>query len=197
MQFTKGSQVGCALALATTLSLLSNANADHHESTTEPGFHSLFNGKDLEGWYADVPAADKNPEIKPSFIVREGKLVSMGKPLGHLISKKSYKDYRFYGVDSEAHIGVRGHRLDEPADLVEPEPERDRRDDRVVLVADGTLYTEKFDHAPDDPVAAGHREITERLRRVHPTSGVRDLYHWEPGTRNLRGSCTERARPPG
>ncbi len=55
---------------------------------------SLFNGKNLEGWYPDVPEADKKPDIRPSFIVRDGKLVSMGRPLGHLISKKSYKDYR-------------------------------------------------------------------------------------------------------
>jgi len=55
---------------------------------------SLFNGKDLSGWHADVPDADKNPEIKPSFIVRDGKLVSMGKPLGHLITDKDYANYR-------------------------------------------------------------------------------------------------------
>ncbi len=55
---------------------------------------SLFNGKNLNGWYADVPDADKNPSIRPSFIVRDGKLVSMGVPRGHLITKKSFKDYR-------------------------------------------------------------------------------------------------------
>ena len=25
----------------------------------------LFNGKDLKGWHSDVPAADKDPKIKP------------------------------------------------------------------------------------------------------------------------------------
>ena len=55
---------------------------------------SLFNGKNLEGWYADVPDADNNSDVKPSFLVRNGKLVSMGVPRGHLISKNSYKDYR-------------------------------------------------------------------------------------------------------
>src|SRR5687767_1001739 len=49
---------------------------------------ALFNGKDLAGWTADVPEADKNPDIKPSFIVRDGKLVSLGKPLGHLVTDK-------------------------------------------------------------------------------------------------------------
>ena len=55
---------------------------------------SLFNGKDLSGWKADDPDADEKPDIQPSFIVRDEKLVSLGKPLGHLISEKSYENYR-------------------------------------------------------------------------------------------------------
>ena len=55
---------------------------------------SLFNGKDLSGWHADVPAADKKPDIGPSFIVRDGLLVSLGKPAGHLITDKEYGDYK-------------------------------------------------------------------------------------------------------
>ena len=54
----------------------------------------LFNGKDLKGWHSDVPAADKNPDIKPSFIARDGMLVSLGKPGGHLITDASYENYR-------------------------------------------------------------------------------------------------------
>lgn len=55
---------------------------------------SLFNGLDLAGWTADVPAADNNPSIRPSFVVRDGLLVSMGKPEGHLITDKTYSNYR-------------------------------------------------------------------------------------------------------
>ncbi|MFD0893395.1 DUF1080 domain-containing protein [Luteolibacter ambystomatis] len=55
---------------------------------------SLFNGKDLTGWHADVPAADKDPKIAPSFIVRDGMLVSLGKPGGHLITDKEYSNYK-------------------------------------------------------------------------------------------------------
>ncbi len=54
---------------------------------------SLFNGKDLTGWTADVPAADEGP-VPPSFIVRDGLLVSMGEPRGHLISDQSFSSYR-------------------------------------------------------------------------------------------------------
>lgn len=54
----------------------------------------LFNGKDLAGWTVDVPEADKKPDLEPSFIVRDGLLVSLGKPLGHLVTEKEYSDYR-------------------------------------------------------------------------------------------------------
>ena len=55
---------------------------------------TLFNGKDLTGWHADVPSADRKPDAKPSFIVRDGLLVSMGEPRGHLITDVSYQEYR-------------------------------------------------------------------------------------------------------
>ncbi|WP_193214261.1 3-keto-disaccharide hydrolase [Luteolibacter marinus] len=55
---------------------------------------ALFNGKDLSGWTADVPDADKKPDIAPSFIVRDGLLVSLGKPLGHLVTDEEYANYR-------------------------------------------------------------------------------------------------------
>ena len=54
----------------------------------------LFTGKDLAGWTADVPEADKKPDLQPSFVVRDGKLVSLGKPLGHLVTEKEYSDYK-------------------------------------------------------------------------------------------------------
>lgn len=76
---------------------------------------SLFNGKDLSGWTMDIPARDKaGPEdeaiIKngiitidthtaewwksvPSFIVRDGLLVSLGMQGGHLITDKEFSDY--------------------------------------------------------------------------------------------------------
>jgi hypothetical protein len=54
----------------------------------------LFNGKDLSGWEADVPAKDKDPNAPASFVVRDGMLVSKGKPEGHLVSTTAYRDYR-------------------------------------------------------------------------------------------------------
>jgi 3-keto-disaccharide hydrolase len=55
---------------------------------------SLFNGKDLAGWHADVPAADSNVRVRSPFIVRNGMLVSLGEPRGHLITDSVYRDYR-------------------------------------------------------------------------------------------------------
>lgn len=55
---------------------------------------SLFNGKDLSGWHIDVPEMDTNPDARNPFVVREGMLVSLGTPGGHLISDSIYRDYR-------------------------------------------------------------------------------------------------------
>ena len=54
----------------------------------------LFNGRDLTGWKADVPAKDANPHAPDSFIVRNGTLVSLGEPRGHLLTETAYRDYR-------------------------------------------------------------------------------------------------------
>jgi hypothetical protein len=54
----------------------------------------LFNGKNLKGWHTDVPDMDKDPSIKSPFIIRDKKLVSLGKPNGHLITDKVFENYR-------------------------------------------------------------------------------------------------------
>jgi hypothetical protein len=80
-------------------------------ATAEP--KSLFNGKDLTGWHVDVPATDKDKNLPPSFIVRDGKLVSMGKPGGHLITDAEYSDYKlvveYRFVDKAGNCGVLVH----------------------------------------------------------------------------------------
>ena len=55
---------------------------------------SLFNGTDLSGWHIDVPAMDENPDTLNPFIVRDGMLISLGKPRGHLITDSVYQDFR-------------------------------------------------------------------------------------------------------
>ena len=64
---------------------------------------SLFNGKDLTGWHIDVPDLQKDSSLRVPFIVRNGLLVSLGTPQGHLITDAIYEnytlelDYRFAG----------------------------------------------------------------------------------------------------
>lgn len=55
---------------------------------------SLFNGRDLTGWHMDVPELDIDRSARIPFIVRDGMLVSLGTPNGHLITDKTYQDYR-------------------------------------------------------------------------------------------------------
>jgi hypothetical protein len=62
-------------------------------STSDRSVH-LFDGASLAGWTADIPAKDKNPATPDAFLVRDGKLVSLGEPRGHLVSQGRYRDYR-------------------------------------------------------------------------------------------------------
>jgi hypothetical protein len=61
---------------------------------TEQKPQSLFNGSDLSGWHVDVPAMDLNPDTLNPFIVRDGMLVSLGTPGGHLITDDVFQNYR-------------------------------------------------------------------------------------------------------
>ena len=54
----------------------------------------LFNGRDLTGWHADVPAMDEDSTLASPFLVRDGMLVSMGEPGGHLITDEVFQNYR-------------------------------------------------------------------------------------------------------
>jgi hypothetical protein len=85
--------VWCGATMKTTLRLLIFAPL-LALATASADPIALFNGKDLTGWHADVPAADKDKNIKPSFVVRDGKLVSMGVPKGHLITDKEFENYK-------------------------------------------------------------------------------------------------------
>ncbi|KAA0993108.1 3-keto-disaccharide hydrolase [Dyadobacter aurulentus] len=55
---------------------------------------ALLNGKDLKGWHVDVPEMDKDPNVKSPFLIRDGLLVSLGKPGGHLITDDQFENFR-------------------------------------------------------------------------------------------------------
>jgi len=77
--------------VAVTLLLQASA-AD--QAVTPSRVTPLFNGRDLSGWTADVPEKDTNPSARDSFIVRNGLLVSLGTPQGHLLTDRVYQNYR-------------------------------------------------------------------------------------------------------
>jgi hypothetical protein len=78
------------LALLGSLPTNGSARAAEQDSKSR----SLFSGKDLKGWHVDVPQLDKDPAAKGPFIVRDGKLVSLGNPKGHLITDDKFEKYR-------------------------------------------------------------------------------------------------------
>jgi 3-keto-disaccharide hydrolase len=55
---------------------------------------SLFNGRDLTGWHIDVPTPDSTVRLRNPFVVRNGLLVSLGEPRGHLLTDSIFRDYR-------------------------------------------------------------------------------------------------------
>jgi hypothetical protein len=55
---------------------------------------TLFNGKNLDGWHMDVPAMDEDSTLQSPFVVRDGMLVSLGEPRGHLLTDDVYSNYR-------------------------------------------------------------------------------------------------------
>ena len=55
---------------------------------------NLFNGVNLDSWHIDIPAMDTNPDTLNPFIVRDGLLVSLGAPNGHLITNNEFSNYR-------------------------------------------------------------------------------------------------------
>ena len=88
--------VGRTLAIAGSLVIAGIAPLAHPApadvQTRAP--KNLFDGKDLRGWHVDVPALDSNPRGRNPFIVRNGMLVSLGEPQGHIITDSSYRNYR-------------------------------------------------------------------------------------------------------
>lgn len=55
---------------------------------------SLFNGKDFTGWHIDVPAMEKDSSTPSPFIIRNGMMVSLAKPQGHVITDAVYENFR-------------------------------------------------------------------------------------------------------
>jgi hypothetical protein len=77
---------------ALILAIVTAACVSSRSAMQQP--QSLFNGRDLTGWDVDVPAADSNVRLRSPFVVRNGTLVSLGEPRGHLLTDSTYRNYR-------------------------------------------------------------------------------------------------------
>lgn len=55
---------------------------------------TLFNGKDLTGWYAY--AADTSVDLSKYFYVKDGTIETIGIPAGYLRTKKEFSNYRLH-----------------------------------------------------------------------------------------------------
>jgi hypothetical protein len=81
-----------ALTLVVLASVVSAAPAQDVITPTKT--IALWNGQDLSNWVADVPKKDASASVPDAFVVRDGMLVSLGEPRGHLITKQAFRDYR-------------------------------------------------------------------------------------------------------
>ena len=73
----------CIIAILISISFATNAQT-----------RSLFSFKNFDGWHIDVPAMDNNSGTKSPFILRNGLLVSLAEPQGHIITDSVYENYR-------------------------------------------------------------------------------------------------------
>jgi hypothetical protein len=95
------------LTLSLFASFIFSCQSPKEKTTT-----SLFNGKDLVGWHIDVPDMDKDSALQSPFLIRNGMLVSMGTPNGHIITDAEYEnfklevEYRFAGVPGNCGVLV-------------------------------------------------------------------------------------------
>lgn len=82
------------------------------EKALETDSMQLFDGHSLSGWHADVPEMDSNTAVRSPFLIRNGLLVSLGTPGGHLITDKVYSnyvldvEYRFAGAPGNCGVLV-------------------------------------------------------------------------------------------
>ena len=77
------------ILLLSTVFLLLSCSENKHPKT-----RSLINGTDLSGWHIDVPDMDNDPAVINPFIVRDGMLVALGEPLGHIVTNAEHENYR-------------------------------------------------------------------------------------------------------
>ena len=83
---------------ATVVLIILAAAIQHGAWTVEPGFTSLFNGKDLSGW--------KISGAQESFTVQDGAIVASG-PASHLYYDGPFRNHRFRNFELKVDVMTR------------------------------------------------------------------------------------------
>jgi len=110
--YKKNSLKNLVIVISIATVILSCTPPSKTEPPAEVASVNLFNGINLIGWHADVPAMDQDSALLSPFLVRDSLLVSMGTPGGHLITDsvfQNYKlevEYRFAGVPGNCGVLV-------------------------------------------------------------------------------------------
>ena len=62
--------------------------------TEKKDVHSLFNGKNLDGWYSFLPTKGKNNDPDKVFTIENGLLHISGKEFGYICTEKEYGNFK-------------------------------------------------------------------------------------------------------
>jgi hypothetical protein len=68
--------------------------AEKKSAASKEKAQSLFNGKDLNGWYSFLKTKGKNNDSEKIFSVENGILHISGKEFGYIATEKSYSNFR-------------------------------------------------------------------------------------------------------
>ena len=78
------------LALLTMIALLANSTISAEPAPS--GEQQLFNGNDLSGWGFFL--VNPKTKIEEVWSVRDGVLICKGEPMGYLVTKKKFKNFK-------------------------------------------------------------------------------------------------------
>ena len=147
----------------------------------------LFNHRDLSGWYMDVPTKP-NVKLRAPFLVRDGNLVSLGEPRGHLLTDSTYADYELYVryrfAGEPGNCGVLVH-ASEPRMLYDMFPRSIEVQMEHTNAGDFWVIGEDIE-VPDMEARRGPREKWGRTEGTN-----RNIKHLQDGVENPLGEWNE------
>ncbi len=84
--------IGFAIVLATIIPFAGTLRAQAKDGK-QPSFTSLFNARNLNGWYSFLPTKGRNNDPENVFTVHDGMLHISGKEFGYIATNKTYGNF--------------------------------------------------------------------------------------------------------